>query len=598
MKQNVMHLQSIFSYILLKSKMSAFFIALIFTSISLEAQFWGEYISLFDSKILVESNGLVAITETITVRSMAQQIRHGIFRSIPTRYGTIWSTVETDLQVKHILFDGKSVPFTIENGINGKIIKIGSQDSFIMPGMHTYTIKYTLNRVIGFFRETDKKWAELYLNITGNGWPFLIEKARAEITLPTGIAHKDITFEGYTGYGGGQNGAYRAEIDQKGAIVFETTKPLLPNQGLTVAVTWPRGFVTEPTVLEKMWYFFKDSGWIVWYPIWFLLLILFYIYAYLREKRKLPTDAVIPLFAPPADLSPGAVRYIHTKRFDTKGFAANVVDMAVKGYLDINKQGSWFKSAYQLAKKEHASESGNGLYAGLMNRLFSGNDKITVDGGYNPSVSNAISYLSQNYATHYEHYFNLNAEYHVLGILTGIFIVFIPLLLWNLENNPFFYIAIGLLITIIWIFSQILSMYSVRGAKIANEIEGFKMYLETAETERLKILSTPPDKTPQLYETFLPYAIALGVEEAWSKKFAPVFKQMEAQGHPYMPIWYHGGSLSGFNSVNFSSQLSSQLSSALSKPIASSNQIPGGYSGSGGRGSSGGGAGGGGGGGW
>lgn len=170
-----------------------------------------------------------------------------------------------------------------------------------MPGMHTYTVSYSLNRLIGFFEEANKKWAELYFNSTGIGWPFTIEKARSEIVLPAGIDPKDISFEAYTGYQGAQGTAYRALIDQKNAIVFETTQPLLPNQGLTVVVTWPRGFVKEPTTLEKIWYFFKDSGWIVWYPVWFLLLILFYVFAYFREKKKLPTDAIIPLFAPRAE---------------------------------------------------------------------------------------------------------------------------------------------------------------------------------------------------------------------------------------------------------------------------------------------------------
>lgn len=596
MKQNVM-LQQLYFNKSMKSLMSASFLALIFSFSVILPSFVDEYISLFDSKVVVDSSGLLTITETITVRSMARQIRHGIFRSIPTQYGAAWSSITTDLQVKQVLLDGKPVPFSLEKASNGTIIKIGSKDSFIMPGVHTYMITYTLDRLIGFFEEDAKKWTELYLNITGNGWPFYIHKAQARIQLPSGINPNNIAFQAYSGYQGERGDAYVARIEDTGAIVFETTRQLMPYQGLTVAVTWPRGFVKEPIFIEKVLYFFKDSGWIVWYPLWFMLLILFYIVAFIREKRKLPTDPTIPLFAPPANLSPGAVRYIHTKRFDDKAFAANIVDMAVKGYLSIHKQGTWFKSAYQLIKSENGKHD-NALYDGLTHRLFGNNSKIVVNGSSNTALSQATDFLAQNYATHYEHYFNLNSEYHVLGIITGIFILFIPLLLWNLENNPFFYVAIGVFITIIWIFFQILSMYSIKGAKVANQIAGFKMYLETAESERLKILSTTPDKTPQLYETFLPYAIALGVEEAWSKQFAPVFKQMELQGQPYMPIWYHGGSFTGSNLVNFSSQLSSQLSSALSKPIASSSQVPGTFTGSSGSGSSGGGGGGGGGGGW
>ena len=34
--------------------------------------------------------------------------------------------------------------------------------------------------------------------------------------------------------------------------------------------------------------------------------------------------------------------------------------------------------------------------------------------------------------------------------------------------------------------------------EIRDQIEGFKLYLKTDESERLKFVSTPPTKTPQL----------------------------------------------------------------------------------------------------
>jgi UDP-N-acetylmuramoylalanine-D-glutamate ligase len=54
-----------------------------------------------------------------------------------------------------------------------------------------------------------------------------------------------------------------------------------------------------------------------------------------------------------------------------------------------------------------------------------------------------------------------------------------------------------------------------------DEIEGFKEYLGVAEEDRLNALN-PPDKTPELFERFLPYAVALDVENAWAKRFAGV----------------------------------------------------------------------------
>ena len=54
-----------------------------------------------------------------------------------------------------------------------------------------------------------------------------------------------------------------------------------------------------------------------------------------------------------------------------------------------------------------------------------------------------------------------------------------------------------------------------------DQIDGFKQYLSVAEEDRLEYLN-PPKKTPELFEKFLPYAIALDVENSWAKKFTGV----------------------------------------------------------------------------
>ena len=52
---------------------------------------------------------------------------------------------------------------------------------------------------------------------------------------------------------------------------------------------------------------------------------------------------------------------------------------------------------------------------------------------------------------------------------------------------------------------------TVEGRAVMDRIEGFRQYLGVAEEDRLNALN-PPDKTPELFERFLPYALALDVE--------------------------------------------------------------------------------------
>jgi uncharacterized membrane protein len=128
---------------------------------------------------------------------------------------------------------------------------------------------------------------------------------------------------------------------------------------------------------------------------------------------------------------------------------------------------------------------------------------------------------------------------------------------------------------------------------VLDEMLGFKDFLEIAEKDELN-LRNPPEKTPQLFEAFLPFALALGVDQEWSERFASVLAAIRDQdGREYQPSWYNGR----WNSSNLS-KTTSKLSGSLNTAISSSVSPPGSSSGGGGGGSSGGGGGGGGGGGW
>ena len=141
------------------------------------------------------------------------------------------------------------------------------------------------------------------------------------------------------------------------------------------------------------------------------------------------------------------------------------------------------------------------------------------------------------------------------------------------------------------IFYHLIKAPTPLGRKVLDHVEGFRHYLSVAEEERLN-LENPPEKTPELFEQFLPYALALGCEQQWSQKFDSVLRAAgQSPGSSGWTPSYYSGSVSGLGS-SFASSIGSSLSSSL----AASSSSP--YSGGGGGGGSGGGGGGGGGGGW
>jgi len=149
------------------------------------------------------------------------------------------------------------------------------------------------------------------------------------------------------------------------------------------------------------------------------------------------------------------------------------------------------------------------------------------------------------------------------------------------------------LVGVNFLFYYLLKQPTLAGRKVMDQIEGFRMYLGTAEGAELA--QAAPAKTPQLYERLLPFAIALGVENQWAEQFAAVLSDAVQDGNSgAQPTWYRGNAFSGIGTMGFASALNASLASS----IASSSSAPGSRSGSSGGGSSGGGGGGGGGGGW
>jgi len=173
------------------------------------------------------------------------------------------------------------------------------------------------------------------------------------------------------------------------------------------------------------------------------------------------------------------------------------------------------------------------------------------------------------------------AEILVLGVLTT-------------ETSPAVALILLSVVGFGALFYQLLKAPTLAGRRLLDLIEGFRLYLSVAEKDDLA-LRHPPERTPELFERFLPYALALDVEQRWSEQFASTLAHAETRDSPgYHPNWYRGSSWRQLNAAAFAGALGGSLSSA----IAASSTAPGSRSGSGGGGSSGGGGGGGGGGGW
>ena len=155
-------------------------------------------------------------------------------------------------------------------------------------------------------------------------------------------------------------------------------------------------------------------------------------------------------------------------------------------------------------------------------------------------------------------------------------------------------IAFGALPVMCVLFFHLLRAPTIAGRKVMDDIEGFKLYLTVAESERMN-LADAPDMSTELFERYLPYAIGLSVEKPWSRALEAHLARVapEDAGRTYHPSWYHGSSWDSSRLDAATAGLASAIAGSVASSMPSSSG-----SGSGGGGSSGGGGGGGGGGGW
>ncbi len=542
----------------------------------------------FASEIRVMQDGWIEVTETIRVRAEGNRIRRGLYRDLPTEYtDRFMNKYEVSIEPLAVLRNDAAEDFHTVKVRRGQRTYFGHEDRFLAAGVHTYVFRYRASRMLGFFEAHD----EIYWNVTGFDWAFPIDRASAHVYLEFDVDPSALSYEAYTGPFGARGEDYTSRIAPDGAVEFLATRPLSPVNGMTIVVGWPKGFVEEPTGLDRFGWLVNDNVNLLVALAGFILLLGYYIPVWNRHGRDPDEGVIIPRYEPPRGFSPASLRYIQQMYYDNKVMTAAIVNLAVKGYLVIRERSGkhWLERLKPPPDAPAPAPGEKELY----DRLFSSGPAIELDNRNHRMLGRAKAAHAESLKDDYKSkYFQTNAHLNVPGIAI---LVGTTIAAFSVGNGatPLVIAAIAVSIVTAVAFAILLKRPTLRGRDLLDEMLGFKDYLEVAEKDELN-LRNPPEKTPELFETYLPYALAMGVEQAWSEKFAGVLAAIrDPDGRGYQPSWYSGN----WNSGRLS-RTTRSLSRGLSSSVASSVSPPGSSSGSGGGGSSGGGGGGGGGGGW
>lgn len=541
----------------------------------------------YRSDIQVHADGWLTITESIKVRAEGANIKRGIFRDFPTRYrDRLGNHVKVEFVPVSVLRNGNSEPWHTAERSNGVRVYAGSRQRMLEPGIHDYEFRFRTHRQLGFFDDHD----ELYFNVIGTGWVFPIDRASATISLPFTVDAGDIEVYVYSGAYGSRGSDAVFEVLDGNRVRVQTTQGLAPQEGLTVSVSWPKGLVSEPGSAQKLHWFLADNGAAIALLLGLALVLAWYLWAWNRVGRDPAKGVIIPRFKPPEGLSPAACRYVLSMNFNRDAFTAAIISLAVKGQLTIEEEDKEF--TLQRRPDAPPAKLTPGEKAVLEALLPTASSSIEMDNENHAVFQEARSGLKKALKKEYrDRLFRLNGFYLVPPILFSVAAAVVAVFL---DGGPGIWITYIVLTLILHgLFGWLMRAPTPAGRIVMDEIEGFKMYLGTAEQDRLDRMRSP-ELTPEVFETFLPYAYALGVENKWCNRFAREMPREVRDQGAYHPSWYHGR-LHGMGALH---HLGDNFSSSFSSAIASASSPPGSSSGSGGGGFSGGGGGGGGGGGW
>ena len=616
-----------------------------------------ERITNFASDIAIGRDGTLTVREQIVVEAEGARFQHGIFRDFPTLYRDRGGNrVRVRFDVQEVDLDDHTEPYTLETIADGTRVRIGEADVTLNRGEHIFVIVYRTNRQIGFFQDYD----ELYWNVTGNGWDFAIDRAEATIHLPPSASVVQSAFytgpQGAVGKDaeampGGDiiRFATTASLNPREGLTIavgftkgivdpptstDRVRNFLSDNASTGAAIL--GLIALAAYYTFAWYRFgrdPECGVIV--PLFappkdfsaaavrFVFrmgydrkafaaaLIAMAVKGYLKITEE---RGVYTLIRTDVDQAAGELasteRAIANVLFDItneitlKNTNHTIVSRAISALRDALKKEDegvyfvtnrgWFlggvailvvSGAAAALLTEDAVPSGFILIWLAIWTAGTSHLLLNVYQAWGAVISGPGSRILNFFGAVFMTAF---ATPFVAGLIFGTYFLGLSFPIATLIA----FVVQGMLATL---FYRLLKAPTLAGAKIRDQIEGFRMFLNVAEKDRLEVLH-PPQMTPEIFEKFLPYAIALDAENGWSRKFEA---EAEAAGNGkdrvgYAPVWYSGPAFGRMGTTGFTSSLGNAIAGAT----AAAATAPGRSSASGGGGSSGGGGGGGGGGGW
>ena len=399
-----------------------------------------------------------------------------------------------------------------------------------------------------------------------------IDSVHAHVVLPDGVMPTRTAV--YTGARGSV--ATDAKIEKQGNEVdFTLLRGLYAYEGMTIGVGWPAGHISSRPSQTRV----LLAQVLQWSPLLLPLFVFILAFKAWEKKGRDPKEgSYVVRYEPVEGASPAELGTLVDNRADMDDITATLVDLAVRGFvrieevteshlLGLSKSTDYIIRILRDPSQWTGLKPHEELYLSKLSELAPiGESEVKVSElrnkfyGALPKIRDAIYdslvtkgyYLERPDAVQGK-WFGLAAVTAFIGIGLG---ALATKRMW-VAVSPFALIAAGILSTVILlVFAALMPARTIAGARAREATLGFKEFLGRVESERYKAMIT----SPEMFERFLPYAMAFGVADKWARAFENIYREP--------PTWYTGGS-GQFSAINFASSIS-DMSSATASSMSSS----------------------------
>ncbi len=422
---------------------------------------------------------------------------------------------------------------------------------FTSNANRTFKIAYTVKGAVRRYDEGDEVW----WMAVHDDHPYLIRGSRVTLQLPEGVTiNAQDGGKGYVAETDGVSAEVTVSPDRR-TMTAVANEALDPGDFLAVGVKFTPGVVGGSKPGWQTDYDRKvawdDGGRQVLNlflgTLGLLTLIAAPLAVYLLWYRR-GRDPQVGMVAdylpePPEDVLPGVAGTLVDEKADLQDVIATLIDLARRGYLTMTEEeergfaGLTFKRDFVFERTDKGWSDLKDYEQTLLRKLFGRSRSKRLSDLKNKFYTALPDIRDGLYdAVVEEGYFRSSPEktrrtYTILGIVVAALVIAFTVVLTVLFVEWVDLIwcpAIGLVVGSVALIAvgQAMPVKTRKGAEASARWNAFRRYLK--EIERYTDLET----ATELFERYLPYAIAFNLERRWVQKFARV------ETTP-IPGWYH-----------------------------------------------------------